>query len=87
MVAAARHLTERAVSGLAWTSLAMGAQAVLQVAALIILARLLAPAQFGLFSAAMVVAGFCAIFSELGVGPAIVRNSRSATSGSGSACR
>ncbi|TPE49163.1 lipopolysaccharide biosynthesis protein [Amaricoccus solimangrovi] len=58
---------------MAWTSLAMGSQAVLQLAALVILSRLLPPAQFGLFSAAMVVAGLCAIFYELGVGPAIVQ--------------
>lgn len=73
MTAAPRRLTEKTVSGLAWTSLAMGTQAVLQLVALVILARLLLPAEFGLFSAAMVVAGLCAIFSELGVGPAIVQ--------------
>lgn len=73
MIASPRRLTERAVSGLAWTSLAMGAQAALQLVALILLARLLRPEQFGLYSAAMVVAGFCTIFSELGVGPAIVQ--------------
>ena len=53
--------------------MAKGSQALLQVVALVLLARLLQPSQFGLFAAAMVVAGFCAIFSELGVGPAIVQ--------------
>lgn len=73
MSSAPRKLTEQTIVGLVWTSLAMGAQALLQIVALILLARLLAPGQFGLFAAAMVVAGFCAIFSELGVGPAIVQ--------------
>jgi PST family polysaccharide transporter len=67
------RLTEQTILGLAWTSLAMGAQAVLQLVALILLARLLQPSEFGLFAAAMVITGFCAIFSELGVGPAIVQ--------------
>lgn len=73
MSAARGRLTEQTIVGLVWTSMAMGAQAVLQLVALIVLARLLAPGDFGLFSAAMVVAGFCMIFSELGVGPAIVQ--------------
>ncbi|WP_445503118.1 lipopolysaccharide biosynthesis protein [Microvirga sp. G4-2] len=68
-----RSLTERTVVGLAWTSLAMGAQAVMQLTALILLARLLPPSSFGVFAAALVVIGFCTIFSELGVGPAIVQ--------------
>jgi PST family polysaccharide transporter len=67
------RLTEKTIAGLGWTSLAMGAQAVLQIVALIFLARLLAPEQFGLFAAAMVIGGFCAIFSDLGVSPAIVQ--------------
>jgi PST family polysaccharide transporter len=51
----------------------MGAQAVMQLVALILLARLLPPSSFGVFAAALVVIGFCTIFSELGVGPAIVQ--------------
>jgi O-antigen/teichoic acid export membrane protein len=66
-------LTERTVAGLAWTFLAMGAQASMQIIALLLLARLLSPSKFGVFAAALVVAGFCTIFSELGVGPAIVQ--------------
>lgn len=68
-----RKLTETTISGFGWTSLAVGARALLQVVAIIFLARLLAPEQFGLFAAAMVVGGFCAIISELGVSPAIVQ--------------
>jgi O-antigen/teichoic acid export membrane protein len=68
-----KGLTERTIVGLVWTSLAMGAQALMQLIALILLARLLPPSSFGVYAAALVVIGFCSIFSELGVGPAIVQ--------------
>jgi PST family polysaccharide transporter len=51
----------------------MGAQSIMQLIALIVLARLLSPTEFGLFAAALVVLGISTIFSELGVGPAIVQ--------------
>ena len=66
-------LTQKTLAGIGWTSLAKGAQAVLQILALIVLARLLSPEAFGLYSAALVVGGFCTIFSGLGVSPAIVQ--------------
>lgn len=72
-MAGARRLTETTITGLFWTSIAKGAQGVVQLAAMLVLARLLSPQEFGLFSAAMVVAGFSAIFSELGVSAAIVQ--------------
>lgn len=72
-MAAARRLTETTITGLFWTSIAKGAQALVQLAAMLILARLLSPQEFGLFAAAMVVAGFSTIFSELGVHAAIVQ--------------
>src|SRR4051795_679421 len=62
-------LVERAVTGVLWTSLASGAQALLQLAALVLLARLLSPGEFGVFAAALVVVGLSSIFSQLGVGP------------------
>lgn len=67
-------LTERAVIGVLWTSLAMGMQAVLQLLALIILARLLTPSQFGIFAAAITVIGFISILSEFGVSAALVQH-------------
>ncbi|WP_046867451.1 lipopolysaccharide biosynthesis protein [Microvirga massiliensis] len=72
-VTANHGLTERAVAGVLWTSLAMGAQAVLQLVALVVMARLLSPSEFGVFSAVLVVIGFSTIFSQLGVGPALVQ--------------
>ena len=55
-----------------WVTVGRGGRAVLQ---LVVsgLCRLLTPAQFGVVSAALVVIGFSAIFSEVGLGPAIVQ--------------
>src|SRR5687768_11677338 len=66
-------LTLHAINGVLWTGLAMGAQALLQIVAMIVMARLLSPSAFGLFAASLLVIGFGSIFSELGVGPAIVQ--------------
>jgi PST family polysaccharide transporter len=70
---APKGLAGLAIVGAIWTFIAVAAQAVMKIAALVILARLLSPREFGIFVAAMAVLGFCAIFSELGVGPAIVQ--------------
>lgn len=72
-MAGGRRLTETTIAGLGWTSLVMGAQAILQIVAVVFLARLLTPSAFGLFAAAMVIGGFSAIFSDLGVSPAIIQ--------------
>ena len=66
-------LTKHAIGGLLWLMLSAGTQAGVQAAALIILARLLVPADFGIIGAAMIVVGLSTIFSQLGVGPAIVQ--------------
>jgi O-antigen/teichoic acid export membrane protein/thymidylate kinase len=73
MTQASTGLTKRTLGGLLWTSLGTGAQAVLQLLVLAILARLLSPADFGLAAAALVVVGLSAVFSELGIGPAVVQ--------------
>jgi O-antigen/teichoic acid export membrane protein len=72
-MAGARGLTEITMKGLFWTSLAKGGQGMIQLISMLVLARLLTPEQFGLFAAALVVAGFSAIISELGVAAAIVQ--------------
>lgn len=51
----------------------MGGLAVAELIALIILVRLLSPAEFGLYAAALVVIQFSAIFEGFGVAPAIVQ--------------
>ena len=66
-------LTNRTVYGFIWLFTGTNAQAVLQLVVMIILARLLTPVDFGVVGMAMVVVGFSQIFSQLGVGPAIVQ--------------
>ncbi len=70
---AERGLTHSTLSGMLWMFLGSGSQAVLQLAVLVALARLLTPADFGIVAAAQVVVGFTTIFSQLGVGPALVQ--------------
>lgn len=59
-----------------WTASSNGLNAVLKVVVLIVLARLLSPAEFGIVSAALIVIGFSAIFSQLGLGPALVQRTQ-----------
>lgn len=72
---AQRGLSLRTIGGLFWTFSGSGLQYVLQLIVLITLARLLTPADFGIVGAALVIISFSAIFSELGIGPAIVQRS------------
>ncbi|MER9326503.1 lipopolysaccharide biosynthesis protein [Mesorhizobium sp. M0488] len=68
-----RGLAKQSVVGMLWTALSMGALAVAELVALLILARLLSPNEFGLYSAALIVIKFSAIFQGLGITPAIVQ--------------
>lgn len=68
-----RSLFAKAAGGAFWTGLGAGGQAVIQFVVLVVLARLLTPEDFGIVAAAMVIVGLSAIFSLLGVGPAIVQ--------------
>ena len=51
------------------------AQLGVQFTVLVVLARLLSPADFGIVTAALTVVGLSSIFSQLGVGPALVQRS------------
>ncbi len=73
MVTKRRNLSKATVSGVLWTSSTLGAQSTMQLVSIVILARLLSPNEFGVFFIATAVLGFIAIFSMLGVGPAIVQ--------------
>ena len=70
---AQRGLAKRSVVGIFWTGLSMGALAVAELVALLVLARLLSPNTFGLYAAALVIIKFSVIFEGLGVAPAIVQ--------------
>jgi O-antigen/teichoic acid export membrane protein len=66
-------LTGRVVAGSLWTFLGTGTQNLFQLLVVIVLARLVSPIAFGMVAAALLVVGFSSIFSQLGVGPAIVQ--------------
>lgn len=68
-----RDLARRSVIGVAWTGLSLGGLAVAEIVALVILARLLSPATFGLYTASLIIVKFSQIFSGLGIAPAIVQ--------------
>jgi O-antigen/teichoic acid export membrane protein len=66
-------LTGRTISGVLWTAWGKGGHTVLNLLALVILARLLSPREFGTVGAALVLIEFSSIFSRLGLGPAVVQ--------------
>lgn len=71
----ANNMTARTLNGMLWMFSGNGSQAAFQFLVMIILARLLTPENFGLIAAAQVIIGFTDIFSQLGIGPAIVQRS------------
>jgi O-antigen/teichoic acid export membrane protein len=66
-------LTHRTLSGMAWSAWGSGATAGLKLLVLVLLTRLLSPADFGIVGAALIVIGFSLAFSQLGMGPALVQ--------------
>jgi O-antigen/teichoic acid export membrane protein len=66
-------LTHRAINGMVWVATGTGATAVLRLLVLILLTRLLSPADFGVVSAALIVIVFSLTFSQLGLGPALIQ--------------
>ena len=65
-------LKEETISGVKWNSLSSFITAGLQLLTLLVLARLLPPAVFGLIGMAAFVVGFAQIFSDMGVSNAII---------------
>jgi len=65
-------LTHRAVGGMVWVAWGSWAIGVLKLVVLVLLTRLLSPADFGVVGAALIVIGFALTFSQLGLGPALV---------------
>ncbi len=73
MTAKPPSLTHRTVRGMVWTAYGSGAMALLKILVLVLLTRLLSPADFGVVGAALVVITFSLTFSQLGLGPALVQ--------------
>jgi PST family polysaccharide transporter len=66
-------MTHRTMSGMFWLLSGSGVQAVLRVAVIVVMARLLGPADFGLVAGALVLIDFVEVFSDLGIGLVIVQ--------------
>lgn len=66
-------LREKTQRGLLWASAEAVGRTVLQTLVLVILSRLLTPGDYGVVGAALIIVGISSIFSQLGVGPAIVQ--------------
>lgn len=66
-------LKNKALKGFSWIFVGTLGQNSLQLLSLMVLARLLTPDEFGVVSVALVIIGFLRIFTELGVGPAVVQ--------------
>jgi O-antigen/teichoic acid export membrane protein len=73
MIAIRRGLAKRSIVGMFWTALSMGALAVAEIVALLVLTRLLSADDFGLYTVALLIIKFAAILEGLGVAPAIVQ--------------
>jgi O-antigen/teichoic acid export membrane protein len=67
-------LQEQAVRGVLWVALATGTTRALTFVTYLLLARILAPREFGVFAVATIVVNALLIFNDLGLGPAIVQN-------------
>ncbi len=66
-------LTHHTVAGIFWLSYGKAAFFLLQLVVVGVLARLVTPTAFGVVNAALIVTGFSAIVSQLGLGPALVQ--------------
>lgn len=66
-------LRSRVVSGLFWSSFANWGQGVISLLVFMVLARLLGPHDLGVYAAVMVVISFIQMFSEQGLGEAIIQ--------------
>lgn len=68
-----QNTKDRALKGLLWIGSGVGAQVLIQITVLMILARILTPQEYGVVTASVIISGLGLIFTEIGVGPAIVQ--------------
>ncbi len=64
---------KKVIEGLTWSALAQAGKQVCQFVITTILVRILAPQEFGLIAMANVFIGFATLFSEMGIGNALVQ--------------
>ena len=67
------NLIQKTLRGLIWAGSEAFARAGLQFVVLIVLTRLLTPADYGVVGAALLVIGISQMFAQLGLGPAVVQ--------------
>jgi len=67
------YLRESAISGAKWSAASQFGRQGIQFVTLVILARLLAPEDFGLVGMTIVVIGFLALFKDLGTSAAVIQ--------------
>lgn len=67
------QLTKRTFSGLLYLIFSSLIQVTLKIGVLAVLARMIAPKEFGLVGIAVIIVEFSKLFSQMGVGPAIVQ--------------
>jgi O-antigen/teichoic acid export membrane protein len=65
-------LDRQLVSSVAWTALARWGSQIISWGAMLLLARLLSPGDFGLYGMTWLLSGFVSVVSEFGIGTAIV---------------
>lgn len=63
-------------SSIRWQTANVVSQVALQLLFIMVLARLIAKADFGVMSIALVVVGFVEIFAQIGIGPSLVQRAR-----------
>src|SRR4029453_1670116 len=68
-----RSLTARTVSGAAWSAIGSIGQQLITLVGTVILARVLAPADYGLVGMATVVIAFVLVFRDLGTSAAVIQ--------------
>ena len=66
-------LSGRSLSSVMWTAAGSGGQLLLQLVTMAVLARLLAPADFGLVAATTLIFKFLSLFSEILIAPALIQ--------------
>jgi O-antigen/teichoic acid export membrane protein len=67
------ELRRRTTRGFLWSFGSAGGQAVLQIASLAVLGRILSPHEYGIVAASLLASGFAAMLGQLGVAAAVVQ--------------
>ena len=70
------ELLSRVLTGVSWVLASQGLAQILNTATLVLLARLLAPAQFGIAAMAQVASAFVITYSDFGLGLALVQKEK-----------